>query len=76
LKSLLRRAIEFLSEKRLNSIIATEQDEKERQTAMKIKWEAISIRTLAAVISDALRKKDIEVTLVGGACVSIYAKKQ
>ena len=43
---------------------------------MKIKWEAISIRTLAAVISDALRKKDIEVTLVGGACVSIYAKNK
>lgn len=40
---------------------------------MKKVWEKITIRDLAAVISDALRKNGIEVTLVGGACVSIYA---
>jgi hypothetical protein len=43
---------------------------------MKIEWKEISIRTLAAVISHALRKNGIEVTLVGGACVSIYAKNR
>ena len=31
---------------------------------------------MAAVISDVLRKNGIEVTLVGGACVSIYAKNK
>ena len=43
---------------------------------MKIEWKEISIRTLAAVISHVLRKNGIEVTLVGGACVSIYAKNK
>ena len=43
---------------------------------MKIEWKKITIRDLAAVISDVLRKNGIEVTLVGGACVSIYAKNK
>ncbi|MBU2495900.1 MAG: hypothetical protein ABIK20_07185 [Candidatus Omnitrophota bacterium] len=43
---------------------------------MKTVWEKITIRDLAAVISDVLRKNGIEVTLVGGACVSIYARNK
>lgn len=43
---------------------------------MKTAWEKITIRDLTAVISDVLRKNGIEVTLVGGACVSIYAKNK
>lgn len=43
---------------------------------MKIDWKKLDIKTLAAVISDALRKNGIEITLVGGACVSIYARNK
>ena len=43
---------------------------------MKINWKKINIRDLAAVISNTLRKNGVEVILVGGACVSIYAKNK
>jgi len=43
---------------------------------MKIEWWKITIRDLAAVISNVLKKNGIEVTLVGGACVSIYARNK
>ncbi|MFH0797637.1 MAG: hypothetical protein V2A65_11415 [Candidatus Omnitrophota bacterium] len=43
---------------------------------MKIDWKKITIKDLAAIVSDTLRKNGVEVTLVGGACVSIYAKNK
>lgn len=43
---------------------------------MKIDWKKITIKDLAAIVSDTLRKNGIEVTLVGGACVSIYANNK
>jgi hypothetical protein len=39
-----------------------------------IKWKSISLRDLAGFISEELRKRDIETTLVGGACVTIYSE--
>jgi hypothetical protein len=43
---------------------------------MKIKWESISIKELAAIISDKLNENGIDAILVGGACVSIYTKNK
>jgi len=43
---------------------------------MKIDWEKVGIKKLAAIISDHLRKKGIEAVLVGGACVSLYSNNQ
>ena len=40
---------------------------------MIIDWQKVDIKKLAAIISDHLKKNDIEVVLVGGACVSIYS---
>jgi hypothetical protein len=40
---------------------------------MIIDWQKVDIKTLAAIISDHLKKNDINVVLVGGACVSIYS---
>ena len=37
---------------------------------MKIDWQKVGIKKLAATISAHLQKNDIEVVLVGGACVS------
>ncbi len=38
-----------------------------------IDWEAISLEELAGFVSQELRKRGIEVILVGGACVTIYS---
>lgn len=38
-----------------------------------IDWEHVSLENLAAVVSEKLRAKGIEVILVGGACVTIYS---
>lgn len=43
---------------------------------MKIDWKDIGIRDLAAFISGRLRAKGIDAILVGGACVSIYARNR
>lgn len=40
---------------------------------MIIDWQKMDIKKLAAIISDHLKKNDIDVVLVGGACVSIYS---
>ncbi|MFC1754191.1 hypothetical protein ACFL96_12515 [Thermoproteota archaeon] len=42
----------------------------------KINWETITIKSLASLIGSQLNKHDIEVVLVGGACVSIYTKNK
>jgi hypothetical protein len=39
---------------------------------VKINWDRIKIKELAAIVSEKLREKDIDAILVGGACVSIY----
>jgi len=41
-----------------------------------INWGKITLKDLAGYISEELRKADIEVILVGGACVTIYSKNQ
>jgi len=38
-----------------------------------INWKTISLKELAGYISEELRKKGIEIILVGGACVTIYS---
>ena len=43
---------------------------------MKTDWAKINIRNLAAIICSCLKKNGIETILVGGACVSIYAKNR
>lgn len=43
---------------------------------MKIDWEKIGIKQLAALISEKLRERGIDAILVGGACVSIYTKNR
>lgn len=43
---------------------------------MKIDWKNISIKELAGLISESLRKDGIDAVLVGGACVSIYSKNR
>lgn len=43
---------------------------------MKIDWQNISIKELAAIIADKLNEKGIDAILVGGACVSIYTKNK
>lgn len=43
---------------------------------MKIDWQHISIKDLAAIVTRKLSEKNIDVTLVGGACVSIYTKNK
>ncbi|MCG2723100.1 MAG: hypothetical protein L6290_13975 [Thermodesulfovibrionales bacterium] len=43
---------------------------------MKIDWQRIGIKELAALISEKLREKGIDTILVGGACVSIYTKNR
>ena len=43
---------------------------------MKIDWQKINIKELAALISEKLRAKGIDSILVGGACVSIYTKNK
>jgi hypothetical protein len=37
-----------------------------------IDWKHIEIKELAAMVSEKFKEKDIDVLLVGGACVSIY----
>ena len=39
---------------------------------MKVDWEHISLKELAAIVSDTLREGGIDAILVGGACVSLY----
>ena len=43
---------------------------------MKIDWEHIDIRELAAIVSEKLNENGIDAVLVGGACVSIYTKNK
>jgi hypothetical protein len=43
---------------------------------MKIEWEKIGIKELAAVTSEKLRQEGVDSILVGGACVSIYTKNK
>lgn len=43
---------------------------------MRINWKEITIKDLAGLICEELRKYDIDVTLVGGACVSIYTRNR
>jgi hypothetical protein len=43
---------------------------------MKINWEKIGIKELAALVSEKLRRNGIDSILVGGACVSIYTKNR
>ena len=43
---------------------------------MSINWEKVDIKKLAAIISSHLNKSNIEVVLVGGACVSLYSNNQ
>jgi len=38
-----------------------------------IEWEKISLEDVAGFLSEELRKRGIEVVLVGGACVTIYS---
>jgi len=40
---------------------------------MKVDWENVGIKKMAAIISEHLKKNGIEAVLVGGACVSIYS---
>ncbi|MCX6990984.1 MAG: hypothetical protein NTX49_07995 [Chlamydiae bacterium] len=39
-----------------------------------INWEKISLEDLAGFLSEELRKRDVDVILVGGACVTIYSR--
>jgi hypothetical protein len=43
---------------------------------VKIDWKHISIKDLAAIVIRKLAEKNIDVMLVGGACVSIYTKNK
>lgn len=43
---------------------------------MKVEWENIRIKDLAALISEKLRRGGVDSILVGGACVSIYTKNK
>jgi hypothetical protein len=43
---------------------------------MKIKWKSIGIKELAAIVSDKLNERGIDVILVGGACASIYTENK
>ena len=43
---------------------------------MTINWQNIGIKKLSAIISEYLQKNDIEVILVGGACVSLYSNNK
>ena len=43
---------------------------------MTLDWQNVGIKKLAAIISEYLQKNDIEVVLVGGACVSIYSNNK
>jgi hypothetical protein len=43
---------------------------------MKIEWQKIGIKELAALVSEKLRKEGLDSILVGGACVSIYTKNK
>jgi hypothetical protein len=43
---------------------------------MKIDWEKIGIKELAALTAETLRKGGVDSILVGGACVSIYTKNK
>ena len=43
---------------------------------MTLNWQNVGIKKLAAIISEYLQKNDIEVVLVGGACVSLYSNNK
>ena len=43
---------------------------------MTLNWQNVGIKKLAAIISAYLQKNDIEVVLVGGACVSLYSNNK
>ena len=41
-----------------------------------IDWKNISLKDLAGYVSEELRKRDIEIILFGGACVTIYSENR
>lgn len=41
-----------------------------------IDWKKISLKELAAIVSNELQKNEIEAVLVGGACVTIYSQNR
>ncbi|MBD3272032.1 MAG: hypothetical protein GF384_05790 [Elusimicrobia bacterium] len=43
---------------------------------MRINWKKIDIKKLALIISSELKENNIDAVLVGGACVSIYARNE
>ena len=43
---------------------------------MRVHWKHIDIKDLAAIVTETLAKKGIDVLLVGGACISIYTVNQ
>lgn len=43
---------------------------------MKIDWKSISLKDLAGYLSEELRKKGIDIILVGGACATIYSQNR
>ncbi len=43
---------------------------------MRVNWNQIKIKELAALVCHKLNENDIEAVLVGGACVSIYTKNK
>lgn len=43
---------------------------------MKIDWERIAIKDLAALVSEKLNENGIDALIVGGACVSIYTENK
>jgi hypothetical protein len=40
---------------------------------MNIDWKHVDVKDLAAIVGATLKKKNIDVLLVGGACISIYS---
>jgi hypothetical protein len=43
---------------------------------MKLSWETMDIQEIAAIVAEHLAKQNIDATLVGGACVSIYSHNE
>jgi hypothetical protein len=43
---------------------------------MKIDWQNLGIKELAALVSEKLRRGGVDSILVGGACVSIYTENK
>lgn len=43
---------------------------------MKINWKEVSIKEVASIVAEHLTSRNIDCTLVGGACVSIYSSNK